>query len=134
MKVYVSYAPADEAFADELARRLKSNGVNVWLDMHDAPQDDETTFEAAVAEAFDEADVLLAILNHQAMHDDVVIEEWHRAIDKRYAIIAACSEPCEPPTPIRRIVDFTGEPEGAYHRLMHLLIELNQQFASDRKF
>lgn len=134
MKVYVSYAPGDEAFADELAHRLKNNGVNVWLDMHDAPQDDETAFKTAVEKAFEEADVFLAMLNHVAVNDDIVVDEWHRAVEKGCTIIAARSEPCDPPTSIRRIVDFTGEPEQAYHRLMHLLIELNQQLTSDRKF
>jgi formylglycine-generating enzyme required for sulfatase activity len=77
LRVFVSHAGEDTAIAEQLARDLRAEGADVWLDAtHLGPGD----FVARISRAMEQRDVLVLVLSPAAVHSQWVPDEMNAAI------------------------------------------------------
>ncbi|MEL6317543.1 MAG: toll/interleukin-1 receptor domain-containing protein, partial [Pseudomonadota bacterium] len=91
--VFISYARADEAFAERLAKRLEALGLSVWWDRRLLPGDD---WELAIEEAIDAAKAVIVIWSQESVRSKPVRAEARRA-DRRDKLVPIAIETVEPP-------------------------------------
>jgi hypothetical protein len=116
MQIFITYTLTDHEFAEYLADRLGQMGVPIsW-----AHPDDKLS---AWQEAFELSDIVIIVLSPAALDDQGVLNDWRVALETRRPVIAAFVDPCFPDIPINRYADFTTNPDRAFNRLMHLLVD-----------
>lgn len=77
LRVFISHATENVAFAEQLARDLRRAGADVWLDTsHIGPGD----FVARISEALNNRDVLVLVLSPAALRSQWVPDEVNAAI------------------------------------------------------
>ena len=119
--IFISYNREDSEFALRLARDLRSEGVNIWMDQLDIPPG--TRWDRAVEQALRTCDRLLIILSPASVASENVMDEVAFALDREKQIVPVLYRHCEIPLRLLRLqyVDFTS----AYNRrLTELLAEL----------
>ena len=100
-RIFISYArDDDEAFAKELWRHLKNEGVCVWWD-REAMESRGLTFLQEIRHAIDSVERLLLIVGPRAKHKRYVEVEWRHAL--RQSVIV---------TPLLRLGDYDDVPEA----------------------
>ncbi|MDQ7024256.1 MAG: DUF5679 domain-containing protein [Anaerolineae bacterium] len=96
--VYLNYAAADEATAQQLAADLEKSGIAVWL--HSA--EDNVNWSSGVHPALKECRNMVYVLSDAALEDKDVIAAWQFFRDERKPIIIAQIAAIDPPDRIRR--------------------------------
>jgi TolB-like protein/tetratricopeptide (TPR) repeat protein len=84
--LFISYASADRAVADELTAFLEQRGVRCWIAPRDVPPG--ALYADAIVRAINEARALVVILSHNSTGSSHVGKELERASSKRRPIIA----------------------------------------------
>jgi len=84
--LFVSYASADRAIADDLTAYLEARGVRCWIAPRDVPPG--ALYADAIVRAINEARALILILSHNSTGSSHVGKELERASSKRKPIIA----------------------------------------------
>jgi hypothetical protein len=79
MKVFISHAHCDQAFADRLARVLEEAGHRVWRDREILPGDN---WGAALGEALTRAEAFVALVSPEATRSEFVTREWEYALGR----------------------------------------------------
>lgn len=77
--VFISYSHADSVFVDKIYKRLKKDGVSVWLDRHDAVAG---PLKRQVLEAIRVNDIMLLVLSKDSVGSDWVENELKTARKK----------------------------------------------------
>lgn len=122
-RVFLSYARQDADLARQVARALKSHGLEPWLDETEiAPGDD---LLARVAEAVEQADVFCLALTPMALTKRWVMVELRMALSAEIergkpTVIPMLLLDCEIPVELRHkvYVDFRGRFEAAMHEVV----------------
>jgi serine/threonine protein kinase len=97
--VFLSYAREQGGYVHDLARRLRSVGISVWLDQDIEPG---TNWDRSVEEALRRADSMLVIMSPAAVRSETVTDEWSYFVDAGKPVYPAVYEPCELPLRLRR--------------------------------
>ena len=132
MQIFVSYTKPDQDFTKQLVEDLRKKGARLWFDMTDAPQNDEQAWQTAVQEALENADILLLVLNADALQEDFIKTDWKNFENTRRPVIAVMVDRFTLPETIRDRVDFSGKYDQALHRLQHLLLEHSTRLSSNK--
>ncbi len=84
--LFISYASADRAAADELTAYLEQRGIHCWMAPRDVPPG--ALYADAIVRAINEARALVLLLSHNSSGSSHVGKELERASSKRKPIIA----------------------------------------------
>ena len=108
-RTFISYSRINKDFALELAKELKLEGFDVWLDQLDIPLG--ARWDREVEKALKESEIFLIILTSASVASENVLDEIGYAIDSGKRILPILLEECEIPLRLRRFqyVDFTNK-------------------------
>jgi hypothetical protein len=108
-KTFLSYSRANKDFALRLARELKTEGFNIWLDQLDIPAG--SRWDREVERALKESEIFMIILTPASINSENVLDEIGYAIDTGKRFLPVLLEPCDVPLRLRRFqyVDFTNK-------------------------
>ncbi len=126
-QIYISYDPADERFALQLAEDLSAYGARTWIDVRDAHQGRH--WERSIEQALNESGMMVVVLSPEALQSQQVAMEWQTYLEAYRPVIPAVVVPCDLPAPLRarRPIAFTrpSRYRRAFHELITRLIEHN---------
>lgn len=135
MRIFVTYAEPDLDFATALADRLRSQRVNIWIDQHDAPNDDEFAWQEALLKAMDDADILLMVLSQAAMDHEFLHDDWQFFAQQGRPIVIVIREPLQLPRVIEQrnpVLVRSVTDDSAIDRLQLLLLEQASRLSTDK--
>jgi len=106
-RVFFSYSRVDSEFVLRLAKDLRSDGVNLWIDQLDIAAGDR--WDRAVEDALGAAPCLLVVLSPASVESQNVMDEVSLAFDEGKRIVPVLASACTIPFRLRRLqhVDFT---------------------------
>ena len=84
--LFISYASADRAVADQLTAYLEQRGIRCWIAPRDVPPG--ALYADAIVRAINDARALVLLLSHSSTGSSHVGKELERASSKRKPIIA----------------------------------------------
>ena len=126
-QIYISYDPADEAFALQLAEDLRAYGARTWIDVRDARPGRH--WERSIEQALNESGMMVVVLSPEALASEHVAMEWQLYLEAYRPVIPVVVVPCDLPAPLRtrRPIAFTraSRYRRAFHELITRLIEYN---------
>jgi serine/threonine protein kinase len=107
-KVFVSYARKDQDYVHDLARQLRSIGVDIWIDQDIAPG---TNWDHHIEDALAACDKMLLILSPAAVASENVHDEWSYFLERGKAVYPFVYQPCEMSFRLRRrqFITSTGD-------------------------
>jgi hypothetical protein len=113
---FLSYARADQDFALRLARDLRGDDANIWVDQIDIQPSDR--WDRAVEIAVRECIGLVLVLSPRSGQSDNVLDEISVALDAGKPVIPVLIEPCLPPLRLARVqfIDAVADYPGALAR------------------
>ena len=114
MTTFISYSRANSDFAVRLAKDLKAEGHDIWLDQLDIPTG--SRWDDELEKALRTCSTFLIILSPESIKSQNVKDEIGYAIDKGKHILPLMIKQCEIPFRLRRFqyVDFTKEDHDDY--------------------
>ncbi len=126
-QIYISYDPADEDFALQLAEDLSAYGARTWIDVRDARPGRH--WERSIQQALNESGMMVVVLSPEALASEQVAMEWQAFLEAYRPVIPVVVVPCDPPAPLRarRPIAFTrvSRYRRSFHELITRLIEYN---------
>lgn len=127
--VFISYSSKDRPFAQQIARALEQQGLDVWLDRDEIRAG--IKWSSAIQQGLDQSSVIVVIITPDSMASKNVEDEWQYFLDKRKPIVPILHRPTDNiHFQLMRIqyVDFVNNPfEDASQRLLY---ELRQHTAA----
>ena len=104
-----SYAREDSDFVLKLAKELRANSVNVWLDQIDIVAGEP--WDRAIEEALSICEGVIAVLSPESVASPNVMDEVAYALREQKRIIPVLYRECRIPLRLGRIhhIDFTGD-------------------------
>jgi len=117
-KIFFSYSRLDSDFALRLARDLRGEGVDIWMDQLDIHAGDH--WDVAVERALAEASCVLVILSLSSTASNNVKDEIALALDSGQRIIPVIIEECQIPFRLRRLkrIDFVKDYQEGFNQLL----------------
>lgn len=108
-KVFFSYSRADSDFVLRLAKDLRSQGIDLWIDQLDIAAGDR--WDKSVEDALEAAPCLLVVLSPASVESHNVMDEVSLAFDERKKIVPVIARACTIPFRLRRLqnIDFTAD-------------------------
>jgi hypothetical protein len=108
-KVFFSYARADSEFVLKLAEKMRSAGVDLWIDQLDIPTG--ARWDQTVGDALKSCPCLLVILSPTSVASENVMDEVAYAIDQKKKILPVLHQNCDIPFRINRLqhIDFVSD-------------------------
>ncbi|HET9587609.1 MAG TPA: toll/interleukin-1 receptor domain-containing protein, partial [Anaerolineales bacterium] len=109
MSTFISYSRIDSSFAIRLAKDLKLEGYDAWLDQLDIPVG--ARWDDELANALESCTTLIIVLSPESIRSQNVKDEVGYAIDAGKQILPVRIKPGEMPFRLRRFeyVDFTNQ-------------------------
>jgi hypothetical protein len=106
--VFICYARKDKDFVLQLAKKLKDQGVPVWLDLWDIPYG--VNYRREIDRAISSCARMLLVLSPAAVDSEEVQSEWDKALNDGRVVIPLLHQTCEIPYRLRLIqrIDFTS--------------------------
>lgn len=112
MRVFISYAPTDRAWAEDLFRELTNEGLDVWLDAKELLPGDNWYLEAG--QALRDSDAMVVLLSPSAVEAESVQRDVQYALgSERFQdrVIPVVLEPSEKlPWILNRMRSLHGSP------------------------
>ncbi len=120
-KVFFSYSRADSVFVLRLAKDLRSEGVDLWIDQLDIAAGER--WDRAIEDALGAAPCLLVVLSPASVASNNVMDEVSLAFDERKKIVPVLARECTIPFRLRRLqhIDFTADYDGALDAVLRAL-------------
>ena len=84
MKLFLSYARADQAIADDLRRTLVSWGHQSWLDLTNIPPG--SAWPDEIQKGLEWADAVVGVMTRDALASDNVKNEWNWSLVYRHKL------------------------------------------------
>jgi formylglycine-generating enzyme required for sulfatase activity len=125
--VFISYSHADSHFVDNLAKRLKSTGVDVWIDKWKIKVGDSIT--GKIDEGIGASDYLIIVLSRSSIKSKWVREELNTAlvrnveVEKGAFILPVLKEDCEIPSLLqhRKYANYKDDPERGFREIIEVI-------------
>jgi hypothetical protein len=104
---FVCYGRADELFAVELAEQIKQRHLPVWIDMLDAPMDED--WDQSINTAMDQCGVMLLILSPNMIHSEHCRAELNYYLKRGKVVLPLLHRACdfESLHLMHSVIDFT---------------------------
>lgn len=121
MRVFISYARENLAFAQRLADDLSEYDLQLWMDVRSIPHGANWDYE--VQKGLDSSDVMLVLLSAASVMSQNVADEWSYFIEKDKPIIPLLIEACDVPFRLsrRQRVDFRENYRTALYELLRAM-------------
>jgi hypothetical protein len=115
---FFSYARSDADFVLQVARALRDDGVNVWIDQLDIPSG--ARWDETVENALRECSCLVVVMSPASVSSQNVLDEVGYALEDRKTVVPLLLAKCTIPFRLKRIqhVDFTNGYELGYKQLL----------------
>lgn len=119
--IFFSYSRDDSEFVLDLAKKLRAEGRNVWLDQLDIETGER--WDRSIEKALEEADVLLVVLSKTSVDSDNVMDEVSFALEEGKRVLPVLYEDCDIPFRLRRLqfADFTTDVDSGMETLFKAL-------------
>lgn len=119
--VVLAFSPADERFASEIHKTLKTSGIPTWMDEFDAM--DTKEWGASYDDALEYSNVLIIILSPDAFKDEAVMATYQKFWDSGKIIVPLMHKTCDAHLLdlYMEPVDFRYDTLAGFQRLFHLL-------------
>ncbi|MBC7811230.1 MAG: toll/interleukin-1 receptor domain-containing protein [Burkholderiales bacterium] len=119
--IFISYTRADELFAFELSNDLRADGLNIWVDLIDVP--DDADWGESITSALERCGLMVAIFSESALADADLMAEQRRFTETGKIVIPVLRQSCDveahtlwyPP------LDFRSSYQRALRQLLRLL-------------
>lgn len=107
--IFFSYSRADSAFVLKLAKDLRDNGADVWLDQLDIKAGSH--WDSSIEQALAASSRLIVVLSKASVASNNVMDEVSYALESGKTVIPVLLNECTPPFRLRRLqrIDFTGD-------------------------
>jgi len=117
-KIFFSYSRVDSGFALQLAKDIRSSGIDIWIDQLDIQAGNH--WDAAVEKALATSACVLVILTPSSTSSTNVMDEVSYALESGKKIIPVLLEDCLPPFRLRRLqrIDFTKDYNNGLTQLL----------------
>jgi hypothetical protein len=118
---FLSYSPADDVFAIELAEHLRERHYPVWIDMLDVPQ--HADWNESVQAALGNAGVMLLVLSPDSVASEAIQQELAYFLRTGKLVLPILHRSCDP-TPLslmHPVIDFRQNPAKAMHKVTQVL-------------
>lgn len=117
-KIFFSYSRIDSGFALQLAKDIRSSGIDIWIDQLDIQAGNH--WDAAVEKALATSACVLVILTPSSTSSTNVMDEVSYALESGKKIIPVLLEDCLPPFRLRRLqrIDFTKDYNAGLTQLL----------------
>jgi hypothetical protein len=117
-KIFFSYSRIDSGFALQLAKDIRSSGIDIWIDQLDIQAGNH--WDAAVEKALSTSACVLVILTPSSTSSTNVMDEVSYALESGKKIIPVLLEDCLPPFRLRRLqrIDFTKDYNAGLTQLL----------------
>ena len=100
-KIFFSYSRDDSEFVLNLAKELRADGANVWLDQLDIKPG--TRWDKSIEDALDASQTVLVILSKTSVASNNVMDEVSYALEEGKTVLPALLEDCDIPFRLRRL-------------------------------
>lgn len=128
--IFISYSHNDDDFATELESRLEAKGIDAWTD-HDLEVGDnwKEGIDAAIEQCF----ALLVVVSPQSKSSEYVTYEWSYALGAGIKVLPLLLKPTplHPKLADLQYLDFTGDWEPIFAKLMRRLLRLEMNYLID---
>lgn len=120
-KLFFSYARENSDFVLKLAKDLRAEGVDLWLDQLDIAPGERR--DKAIQEALENCETLLVILTPDSVVSQNVMDEVSFALEEEKHVVPILHTNCEISFRLRRLqrVDFSGDYGTGFTRLVKAL-------------
>lgn len=106
-KAFLSYSHSDKEFADKLAKDLREQGIDIWIDKWEIQLGD-SIIQKIFFEGLANTDFFLILLSSESIRSKWVSEELNAAIVKKIEgvtrVIPVIKERCDVPLPLRTLL------------------------------
>lgn len=128
-KIFFSYSRDDSEFVLNLAKELRSDGANVWLDQLDIKPG--TRWDKSIEDALDTSKTVLVVLSKTSVESNNVMDEVSYALEEGKTVIPVLLEECDIPFRLRRLqfADFSISHEKGIQKLTKALGLTDQEAA-----
>lgn len=118
--VFISYSRKDTEFVNRFIERLRSAGVNLWIDKNIKLGG---RWDNSIETALESCDDVLIIASNNAMESNNVMDEVAYALEENKRVIPVRIEDCEMNFRLRRIqhLDYFENEEKSFERLLAAL-------------
>jgi TIR domain len=119
--IFFSYSRDNSEFVLDLAKKLRAEGRNVWLDQLDIETGER--WDRSIEEALEKADVLLVVLSKTSVDSNNVMDEVSFALEEGKRVLPVLFEDCDIPFRLRRLqfADFTTDVDSGMETLFRAL-------------
>ncbi len=121
--VYMNYATADEAMAQQIAADLERSGIAVWMHEH-VNESDPVKWAGGVHPALKDCARMVFVLSPASLDEGKITAAWRFFREKRKPVVIAQIAESEPPDAIRRSPRFDfarGDYKAAFRQMMQEL-------------
>lgn len=130
-KVFISYASEDLLFAEDLATKLRTKGLNVWLAEWEVLPGD-SLIDKVFEEGLKDADIVIVILSTASVNKRWVREELNAAIIKRIngitKLIPVILDDCKIPESLNSTVWKRIEDRNNYDTELEAIVRASYDF------
>ena len=129
---FLSYAHEDKDFAERIARELRKDGIDVWIDRWEMKAGD-SLIQKIFVEGLSKCDLFLVLLSCASTKSKWVKEELDFAIIKKIEgvtpIIPLIKEPYEIPPPLRSLpwVDLSEDFDTGIRRVVKSIYDVSEK-------
>ena len=129
---FLSYAHEDKDFAERIARKLREEGIDVWIDKWEI-QPGDSLIQKIFVEGLSECDIFLILLSCASVKSKWVKEELDFAMIKKIEgvtrIIPLIKEQCEIPPPLRALlwVDLSEDFDAGIRRVVKSIYDAREK-------
>jgi hypothetical protein len=128
-KIFISYARADKSFATKLARLLRREGFDLWIDQDIRAG---SRWDSEIQAALTSAAIVLVILSPASVSSENVLDEVAYALDNGKPVVPLRLQQCNVPLRLTRLqhIDFQGDFDTAFRycldELRHRLLQTTE--------
>lgn len=118
---FISYSRVDTDFVVKLAKELRKEGVDLWLDQIDIGPGDR--WDKAVQKALKECHSLLIIYSPDSVASENVLDEVYYVLGEKRKVIPVLYKNCDIPFRLKRLqyIDFTENYGQGMKKLVPLM-------------
>ena len=120
-KIFFSYSRDDSEFVLNLAKELRADGADIWLDQLDIKPG--TRWDKSIEDALDASQTVLVILSKTSVASNNVMDEVSYALEEGKTVLPVLLEECDIPFRLRRLqfADFSVSHEKGIQTLTKAL-------------
>lgn len=133
--IFISYAPENFEYAEEMKRRLERGGFTVWIDTNPEQVSAGKDWRQEIDEAIRDAFALIAVMTPLARAFEYMTYEWTFALGVGVRVLPTAFEPTPLPPRLRGLqsLDFSDPRKRPWDKLFQILKETQMTHEFNRR-